>query len=116
MRGVLLTALLCLSAIGWTAGTASGDTSAPNRQTFTVNCGGATITFVSAVEPARAAQIVGITGVGVLQRVVFGGSILFEQPSFRALDPSALTTCTFPVPGGELTFVVLVTPQAGRRP
>ncbi len=116
MRGMFLTALICLAAIGWTAGTASGDTSAPNRQTSVLNCGGATVTFVSPVEPARAAQIVGITGVGVLQRLVFGGSVLFEQPSFHALDPSALTTCTFSIPGGELTFVVLVTPQGGRRP
>jgi hypothetical protein len=115
MRKLFLTATVCLTGVVWSSGTASGDTLAPSVQTFVVNCGGAAVTFVSPVEPARAAQVVGTTGVGVLQQVVFsdgsGGIVVFEQPSFQALKSSALTTCTLPVPGGTLTLVVLVTPQ-----
>jgi hypothetical protein len=76
-------------------------------QTFTLECGGNTVTVVSPTDAARAAQIVGATGVGVLQRVLFEGTVLFEQPSFQALKDSAFTTCT----QDGLTVVVLMTPQ-----
>jgi hypothetical protein len=99
-----------IGAVGL-SGTALADTRSPHAQTFVLSCGGASVTFVSPVEQARAAQIVGTTGAGILQRVVFSGTVLFEQPSFQALKPSALTTCTQPVPGGEVTLIVLVTPQ-----
>lgn len=116
MKRLVQAAVLCLVGVVGASTPLAGDTNAPNRQTFTINCGGATITIVSPVESARAAQIVGTTGAGILQRVTFAGAVLFEQPSFQAHDPAALTTCTFPVPGGELTFDVLFTPQAGRKP
>ena len=116
MKALVRNAVLCLVGLLATSVAVAGDTNAPNRQTFTMTCGGATVTVVSPVEPARAAQVVGTTGVGILQRVTMGGAVLFEQPSFQAHDPAALTTCTFPVPGGELTFDVLTTPQSGRRP
>lgn len=116
MRRRFTTAAFCMAAVGWFSGMAAADSKAPNRQTFTVSCGGATVTFVSPVEPARAAQIVGTTGVGILQQVSIGGAVLFEQPSLQALDSSRLTTCTFPTPDGDLTFIVLTTPQAGQNP
>jgi hypothetical protein len=85
----------------------AADTHAPSAQTFTLACGAATVTVVSPAESARAAQIVDATGVGVLERVLFGSDVLFEQPSFHALKESALTTCTQDC----LTLVVLMTPQ-----
>ena len=112
MRQLAL-AVVALGVAG--AGTLAADNRAPNRQTFVLECSGATVTFVSPVERASAAQIAGATGVGVLQQVVFsdasGSTVLFEQPSFTALRSSALTTCTVAVPEGTLTLTVLVTPQ-----
>lgn len=114
MRQLALAVALCVAG----AGILTADNRAPNRQTFVLECGGATVTFVSPVEPARAAQIVGTTGVGVLQQVLFsdasGATVLFEQPSFKALRSSALTTCTVAVPEGTVTFTVLVTPQGNQ--
>jgi hypothetical protein len=111
MRQFFVAAMGCLVGITSMSHMVVADTRAPSTQTFVLECGSATVTVVSPVESARAAQIVGTTGVGVLQQVTFSGSVLFEQPSFRALKPSALTSCTTAVPGGTLSMVVLVTPQ-----
>ena len=111
MKQLFLIVTFCVAAFG----TARADTRAPSAQMFVLECGGATVTFVSPTEPARAAQVLGTTGVGVLQRVVFsdesGETVLFEQPSFDALKPSALKACTLSVSEGTFTFVVLLTPQ-----
>ena len=106
------TRLLVVSAVAAlaTSAPAMADTNAPSAQTFVLNCGGTTITFVSPTFAARAAQIVGTTGTAILVRVVdSAGNVLFEQPSFKALRPSALTTCTL----DGIAFIVLVTPQSG---
>jgi hypothetical protein len=92
--------------------TAVGDTKAPSTQTFTMECGGATVTIVSPTFSARAAQVVGSTGAAVLQRAVLSdGTVLFEQPGFQAHEPSALTTCTLVLGEDMLTVTVLMTPQ-----
>jgi hypothetical protein len=108
MRQVLGFLAVCAAIVPWSAASLRADTHAPNRQTFTLQCGGSTITVVSPIEAARAAQIVDATGVGVLQQVTFEGVVLFEQPSFQAHENSALTTCT----QDALTVVVFMTPQA----
>jgi hypothetical protein len=108
MRQVLGSLAVCAALVPWSSASIKADTNAPNRQTFTLQCGGSTITVVSPVEAARAAQIVDATGVGVLQQVMFEGVVLFEQPSLQAHKGSALTTCT----QDALTVVVLMTPQA----
>jgi|SRR5688572_31462295 len=96
-------------------GSAAADTHAPTAQTFVLNCSGSTVTFVSPTFQARAAQIVGTTGVGVLQRVVVtdssGTTILFEQPSFSNLAPAKLTTCIDAIPGATVMLTLLATPQ-----
>ena len=111
MRKLLGLSAFIAAGVMWNAGSATADTHAPSVQTFTLECGGTTVTVVSPIEAARAAQVVGATGVGVLQRVLFGDTVLFEQPSFGALKNSALTTCT----QGELTVVVLITPQSASK-
>jgi hypothetical protein len=63
---------LCVAVMMWSAGEAGGDTRAPSTQTFVLDCGGTTVTVVSPVFSARAGQVVGTTGVGILQQVVFG--------------------------------------------
>jgi hypothetical protein len=100
----------CVVAAGAlvTAGAAFADTHAPSAETFTLTCGGATITVVSPTGYAEAAQVVGTTGASVLEFVTdSAGNVLFEQPSYPALSASKLTTCT----ADGLTFVVLNTPQ-----
>ena len=84
------------------------DTRAVSLQTFTLACGGSTITVVSPTEAARAAQIVGATGVGVLQQVLFGVSCSSSNQVSRRSRIRAVTTCT----QDALTVVVLMTPQA----
>ena len=110
MRQVLGFLAVCAAIVPWSTASIRADTHAPSRQTITLECGGSTITVVSPTERAEAAQIVGTTGVGVLQQVTFEGVVLFEQPSFQALKDSALTTCT----QDALTVVVFMTPQANR--
>ena len=115
MRQILGFLAFCAAAMVWNVASAQADTHAPSTQTFTLVCGSAIVTVVSPTEAARAGQIVGATGVGILQRVLFadspGETVLFEQPSAQALKASALTSCTQAVPGGVLTVVVLTTPQ-----
>ena len=108
MRQVLGFLTVCAAIVPWSTASIRADTRAPSLQTFTLECGGSTITVVSPTEAARAAQIVSATGVGVLQQVLFEGVVLFEQPSFQALKDSAVATCT----QDTLTVVVLMTPQA----
>jgi hypothetical protein len=119
MRQLSLILAVALSSVVWDVPSAGADTRAPSAQIFVLECGGASVTFVSPNEPAQAGQVVSTTGVGVLQRVVFSGSsgetVLFEQPSFQAHKTSALTDCTLAVPGGTVTFVVLATPQGRQR-
>ena len=94
-----------------------GDTGAPSRQTFVLDCGGLTITVVSPIEPAAAAQVVGTTGVGVLLRVALSdGTVLFEQPSFQAHKASAITVCTSSFGTETLTLAVMMTPQGEHNP
>lgn len=112
MKRFCVVVTICIGVASWSLGSVSADTRAPNAQRFTLECGGATVMVVSPVEAARAAQILGTTGVSILQQVTFSGTVLFEQPSFRALSPSALTTCTT----GPLTVIVLNTPQSQRNP
>jgi hypothetical protein len=107
MRQILGLLTFCAAIVPWSTASIRADTHAPGVQPFTIECGGSTITLVSPNEPARAAQIVGTTGVAVLQQVLFEGVVLFEQPSFQALKDSAVTTCT----QGPVTVVVLMTPQ-----
>jgi hypothetical protein len=109
--------LVLVVAMGlFSGGLATADTNAPSAQTFVLSCGGATVTFVSPTFQAKAAQIVGTTGVGVLQRVVVtdssGTTVLFEQPSFSKLAAAKLTTCMDAIPGGTVTLIVLTTPQS----
>jgi hypothetical protein len=96
------------------------DTRGPSAQTFVLECGGETVTVVSPVEPAAAAQVVGTTGVGVLLQVAASdGTVLFEQPSFQAHNSSpvtALTICTVPLNQDTITLVVLMTPQNEHEP
>ena len=83
------------------------DTSAPTALTTVLQCNGSTLTFVSPVVPAMAAQVAESTGVGVLLRVSQGTEVLFEFPAFKALLPAGkITTCT----SGPLTFTLLLTP------
>ena len=115
MKRIVPVLTLCVAALGWGSGFAAGDTKGPSTQTLVLECGGATVTVVSPVESARAAQVVGSTGVGVLQQVTLSdGTVLFEQPSFEAHDPASLTTCTVAVPGDTLTLKVFMTPQGKR--
>jgi hypothetical protein len=108
MRTVLGFLTFCAAVVPWSTATIRADTHAPSVQTFTLDCGGHTITVTSPIEAARAAQVVATTGVSVLQQVRFEGVVLFEQPSFQALKDSAMTTCS----QDGLTVVVLMTPQA----
>jgi hypothetical protein len=106
------TRLLVIGAITSAAfvmgSSARADTHAPSAQMFTQTCGDTTITLVSPTERAEAAQVVGTTGTGILELVTDGdGNVLFEHPSYKALRPDKLTTCT----EDGLTFVVLMTPQ-----
>jgi hypothetical protein len=108
--------LVLVMAMGLlSGGPAMADTNAPSVQTIVLQCGSATVTFVSPIFQARAAQVVGTTGVGVLQRVVItdssGTTVVFEQPSFSKLAPAKLTTCTDAFPGGTATLTLLMTPQ-----
>lgn len=108
---------LCVAAVMSGSGLVRADTRAPSTQTFVLECDGATVTIVSPTFSAAAAQVVGSTGVSILQRVTSNGTVLYEHPSFGGLQSSAarLTVCTFPLGGGEsLTLHVLNTPQ-GRR-
>ena len=111
--GVTLVLVVALGLL--TGGAATADTNAPSAQTFVLKCAGVTVTFVSPTFQARAAQVVGTTGVGVLQRVVLtdasGSAVLFEQPSFSRLSPEKLTTCTDSIPGGTVSLTLLTTPQ-----
>jgi hypothetical protein len=114
MRAVVT--LVLVVAIGlFSGGLATADTNAPSTQTIVLNCGGTTVTFVSPTFQAKAAQIVGTTGTGVLQRVVVtdssGTTVLFEQPSFSKLEAEKLTTCTDAIPGATVTLILLATPQ-----
>jgi hypothetical protein len=115
MRRFTVAVMLSLAGAIWGSGAVSADTRAPSTQTFVIECGGMTVTVVSPVFSARAAQVVGTTGVAILQQVVlyddFGVTVLFEQPSVRALRASALTTCTLATPEGTLVLTVLMTPQ-----
>src|SRR6185503_11964288 len=109
MRAVVT--LVLVVAVGlFSGGSAMADTHAPSAQTFVLNCAGATVTFVSPTFQAKAAQIVGTTGVGVLLRVVLtdssGSTVLFEQPSFSKLAPAKLTTCTDSIPGATVTLTL----------
>lgn len=119
MRKVGVAVAFCLAVAVWTATTVVADTRGPNTDTFVLDCGGATFTIVTP-HVGRAGQIVGTTGVVVFQQVVItdasGETVLFEQGSFTALDPSVLTTCTTPIPGGTFTFVVMITPPNDRNP
>ncbi len=73
------------------------------------------MTIVSPVFSALAAQIVGTTGVAILQYAVLSdGTVLYEHPSFKAMKASALTTCTTPLFGGTVTMTVLMSPQNER--
>ena len=112
MKQIVAVLTLSVAALAWGSGFAAGDTRAPSTQTQVLQCGGATVTIVSPVWSARAAQVVGSTGVGVLQQVALSdGTVLFEQPSYGAHDPASLTTCTVAFLGETLTLKVFMTPQ-----
>ncbi len=113
----MMRTLIAFSLAGVLASSASllGDTRAPSTQTFVINCGGATVTIVSPVFAALAAQVVGSTGTAILQQVVLSdGTVIFEHPSFSALKSSALTSCTVALPEGTVTLLVLMTPQRNK--
>ena len=82
------------------------DTGAPTAQTFVLDCNGQTVTFVSPVEHALAAQVTGSNSVGILLRLTFENQVLFELPASRRLPAGLITTCT----DGPLTFTLLLTP------
>jgi hypothetical protein len=108
----LMVLVLVLGAALLGAATAGADTHAPSAQTFVLTCEGSTtpVTFVSPTGAAEAAQILGATGVGILEEVTdSAGNVFFEHPGFQALSSSvALTTCTDQF---GFIYLVLVTPQ-----
>jgi len=111
MKRILALAMLFLVYALAIAGSAVADTKAPSSQQFQLTCGGNPVTFVSPVGPAEAAQIVGGTGVGILQEIVSpSGDVLFQHQSSGALNPNKLTTCS---DGDGFTYIILVTPQHG---
>jgi hypothetical protein len=113
MKNGALVLGLCLVLVG-SMRTAEADTHAPTTATVVLQCGGETVTFVSPTSSAEAGQVVGSTGVGVLQLVLFvdgsGSTVVFEHPGFHAHKPSKLTTCTETLPEGTLIFVFLQAP------
>jgi hypothetical protein len=110
MKRIRVVAVLAIMAAALSSvGAARADTHAPSAQTFALTCGGVEVTFVSPSGPAEAAQIVDMTGVGILQQITDSlGNVLFEHPAFRAHKSSALTTCYL----DGFRFVVMVTLQA----
>ena len=109
MHRMRLLASGVVAAVGlFVASAAFADTHAPSAETFTLTCGGTTITVISPTGHAEAGQVVGTTGASILELVTdSSGNVLFEHPSFEGLKPSKLTTCT----AEGLTFYVLDTPQ-----
>lgn len=117
MRQLVVVGALFIVGVFSHSETVVADTKAPSTQRFSMTCGGVTVTIVSPTFSARAGQVVGATGVGVLQRVTLAdGTVLFEQPSFEAHDASALATCTSVFGEDTLTFNVLMTPQREHNP
>jgi hypothetical protein len=102
--------------VGVLALPAFADTRAPSRQTFTLSCGGTTVTFVSPSDAAAAAQVTSSTGVGILEELTLtngsGTAVLFQTHEASTISSVAtVTDCTQSTAAGVFTFVVLITPQ-----
>jgi hypothetical protein len=103
---LLAVTTVALTVIGTLPTVVRADTGAPSAQTFVLDCNGQTITFISPVEHALAAQAVGSTTVGILLRLTFGSDVLFALPASQHLPAGIIKTCT----DGPLTFTLLLTP------
>jgi hypothetical protein len=106
MRLHLFVAVTVASILLLSTAPAKADTHAPTTQTFTLQCGGQTVTVVSPTEHALAGQVIGATGVGILLRVTLEGTVLFESPAVTHVPGGSTKTCTT----GPLTLTVLMTP------